>query len=49
MASDQPFSFKCFPENSFVSEIFQKSSGLFWHAALSVNGLIRTHMFSRIL
>ena len=46
MASAQHFSFKCFPENSFVSEIFQKSSGLFWYAALSVNGLKHTHILS---
>ena len=30
LASDQHFSFKCFPENAFVSEIFPKLSGLVW-------------------
>ena len=30
LASDQHFSFKCFPENVFASKIIQKSSGLFW-------------------
>ena len=30
MASDQHFSFKYFPENTFVSKIFSKLPGLFW-------------------
>ena len=30
LASDQHFSFKCFPENAFVSEIFPILSGLYW-------------------
>ena len=30
LASDQHFSFKCSPENAFVSKIFPKVSGLFW-------------------
>ena len=29
-ASDQQFSFRCFPENASVGKIFTKSSGLFW-------------------
>ena len=30
LASDKHFSFKCFPENAFVSNIFPNLSGLFW-------------------
>ena len=30
LASDKHFSFKCFPENAFVSNIFSNVSGLFW-------------------
>ena len=30
LASDQHFSFKCFPENASVGKIFPKLSGLFW-------------------
>ena len=30
MASDQHFYFKYFAENTFVSKIFSKLSGLFW-------------------
>ena len=30
LASDQHFSFKCFPENASVGKIFLKLSGLFW-------------------
>ena len=30
IAADQHFSFKFFPQNSFVSKIFPKSSGFFW-------------------
>ena len=30
LASDKHFSFKCFPENAFESNIFPNLSGLFW-------------------
>ena len=30
LSSNQHFSFKCFPKNAFVGEIFPKLSGLFW-------------------
>ena len=30
LASDKHFSFICFPENAFVSNIFPTLSGLFW-------------------
>ena len=30
LASDRLFSFKCFPENAFESNIFPNLSGLFW-------------------
>ena len=30
LASDKPFSFICFPENAFVSNIFPNLSSLFW-------------------